>query len=116
VITRALVDVSLNYLQPLLGTTDRWDWRLNDDEKQCLAFARLQKPRAVLNDALDVVDPTSRRRIEAILAGECVNIGTINVGYAEGEKGLFPRILHLVTDVQGPSFSYSLARILDQPE
>ena len=56
----------------MLDQVDRWDRRLNDDEKQCLAFARiiLQKPRwVVLDGALDVLDPLSRKRIEAIFNG-----------------------------------------------
>jgi putative ATP-binding cassette transporter len=119
IITSALVDVGLNHLPPLLDTTDRWDRRLNEDEKQCLAFARvlLQKPNClVLNDALDVLDPASRRRIEAVLADELVNVGIVNIGYAEGEKAYFPRTVRLVMDPQGPSFSCSPPRVLDQPE
>src|SRR5215469_10877031 len=39
--TSALIAVGLEHLRPLLDTTDHWDRRLNEDEKQSLAFARV---------------------------------------------------------------------------
>ena len=69
---RALAAVGLERLQPLLDTTERWDQRLNDDEKQSLAIARviLQRPQwLVLNEALEILDPASRRRTEALFSG-----------------------------------------------
>ena len=84
-INKALADVGLEHFQPLLDTVERWDRRLNEDEKQCLAFARvvIQKPLwVVVNDALDVLDPASRRRIVAIFAEELVDVGIINIGHA----------------------------------
>jgi putative ATP-binding cassette transporter len=71
-ISKRLVDVGLEYLKPELNNEDRWDHRLTDDEKQSLAFARvvLQKPNwVVANDALDILNPTSRKRIREILEG-----------------------------------------------
>jgi len=93
VIAKALADVGLKRLQPLLDKADRWDRRLNDDEKQCLAFARviLQKPRwVVLDDVPDVLDSVSRGRIEAIFAGELVDVGVINIGRDEPQDRFFP--------------------------
>jgi vitamin B12/bleomycin/antimicrobial peptide transport system ATP-binding/permease protein len=108
VIDKAFTDVGLEHLQPLLDTRDRWDRRLNDDQKQCLAFVRviLHRPQWVVsNDALMVLDPASRDRIESILAGELASIGVISIGAAEAVSELFTRTLHLVRDQHGPIFN-----------
>ena len=83
VIAKALADVGLERLEPMLGKADRWDRRLSDEEKQRVAFARviLQRPRwVVIDNVLDLVDPASRRRIEAIFTGPLVDVGVINIG------------------------------------
>ena len=106
-IAKALADVGLEHLEPHLDTVDRWDRQLSDDEKQRLAFARviLQKPLwVVLNDALDVLDPESRTRIEALFARELVDVGIINIGHDQPESGLYVRKLHLVMDPLGLTF------------
>jgi putative ATP-binding cassette transporter len=106
---RALAEVGLERLQPLLDTTERWDQRLNDDEKQSLAIARviLQRPQwVVLNEALDVLDPASRRRTEALFSGELAHVGLINIG-RETDQEFFMRRVQLSTDPQGPTFSPS---------
>jgi putative ATP-binding cassette transporter len=106
---RALTAVGLERLQPLLDTTERWDQRLNDDEKQSLAIARviLQRPQwVVLNEALEVLDPASRQRIEALFSGELAHVGLIGIG-RETHKGFFVRRVQLRTDPQGPTFSPS---------
>ncbi len=80
---------------------------MSDDEKQRLTFARviLQRPRwVVIDDALDLVDPPSRRRIEAIFTDQLVDVGVIAIGNDENESGFFTRTLHLVTDPNGPTF------------
>ena len=69
---------------------------MNDDEKQRIAFARviLQRPRwVVIDNALDLVDPISRRRIEAIFTGALVDVGVINIGKAQNDGGFFTRTL-----------------------
>jgi putative ATP-binding cassette transporter len=107
---RALTAVGLERLQPLLETTERWDQRLNDDEKQSLAIARviLQRPQwVVLNGAFDVLDPTSRRRIEALFSGELAHVGLIDIGRERQQEGFFMRRVRLLTDPQGPTFSPS---------
>jgi putative ATP-binding cassette transporter len=107
VIAKALADVGLDRLKPLLGNADRWDRELNDDEKQRMAFARvmLQRPRwVVIDNALDRIDPVSRRRIEAIFTGPLVDVGVINIGNAENDSGFFTRTLHLATDPKGLTF------------
>ena len=104
---RALAEVGLERLQPLLDTTERWDQRLNDDEKQLLAIARviLQRPQwVVLNEALEILDPASRRRTEALFSGDLARVGLINIG-RETDREFFMRRVQLRTDPQGPTFS-----------
>jgi vitamin B12/bleomycin/antimicrobial peptide transport system ATP-binding/permease protein len=106
-IAKALANVGLDRLKPMLGKAGRWDRELNDDEKQRIAFARviLQRPRwIVIDNALDLVDPVSRRRIEAIFTGALVDIGVINIGKAQNDGAFFTRTLHLVRDPNGPTF------------
>ena len=77
-----------------------------DAEKQCLAFARviLHRPTwIVLNDALDVLDSESRRRIEALFSSELANVGVINIGHAASEMGLYARTLYIASDPLGPT-------------
>jgi putative ATP-binding cassette transporter len=106
-IGQALTDVGLERLQPQLDTVERWDRQLNDDEKQCLAFARvlLQRPQWVVgNGAFDVLDSASRKRIEALFAGQLAGVGVIDFGPDIGQEGFFTRRLRLVTDPEGPCF------------
>jgi putative ATP-binding cassette transporter len=106
-IAKALAGVGLDRLKPMLGKAGRWDRELNDDEKQRIAFARviLQSPRwVVIDNALDLVDPVSRRRIEAIFTGTLIDAGVINIGKAQNDSGFFTRTLHLVRDPNGPTF------------
>jgi len=105
--TGALTDVGLERFKPLLDTTDRWDRRLHEDEKQTLAFARvrLQRPRwLVVNGAFDVLDAASRRRIEALFTGPFSDVGIVDIGQDLDQNGFFKRKLHLVTDPDGPTF------------
>ena len=107
---RALAVVGLERFQPLLDATERWDRRLNDDEKQSLAIARviLQRPRwLVLNGAFETLDRASRRRIEALFARELAGVGLIDIGKDGATAAFFTRLVHLVTDPQGPTFSPS---------
>ena len=73
-----------NACEPLLDTSERWDRRLSDDEKQCLAFARviLQRPQwLVLNGALDVLDSVSRATGRGGPSpSELPDVGLINIG------------------------------------
>jgi vitamin B12/bleomycin/antimicrobial peptide transport system ATP-binding/permease protein len=106
-ISQALEDVGLERLLPLLDTTERWDRRLNDDEKQCLAFARviLQRPQwLVVNGAFDVLDPVSRARVEAVFSRELKDIGVLNIGQERPDDAFFSRRLRLITDATGPTF------------
>jgi ABC-type uncharacterized transport system fused permease/ATPase subunit len=93
-------------LIPLLDATERWEWRLTEDEKQNLAFARvlLQRPRwLVIDGALDKLEPALRRRIEAFLAGD-PDTGLVNIGADSSQDGFITRRLRLVTDPPGATF------------
>jgi vitamin B12/bleomycin/antimicrobial peptide transport system ATP-binding/permease protein len=117
-IAKALADVGLEHLKPELDNEDRWDHRLTDDEKQSLAFARvvLQKPNwVVANDALDILNPTSRNRIRAILQGALSHVGVINIGHDVPEPGVYQHKIHLVRDPQGPAFESDRARQTSDP-
>ena len=108
--TRALAAVGLEGWHPQLDMSDRWDQRLNDDEKQSLAIARviLQRPKwVVLNGAFDTLDSASRRRVEALFSGELAGIGVIDIGKERQHEAFFKRRLRLVTDPHGPTFSPS---------
>jgi len=118
VITKALADVGLEHLEPLLDTVDRWDRELTDDEKQRLAFARvfLQKPIwVVVHDALDVLEPESRKRIRALFAGEFADLGVLNIGHDQPEGEFYVRKLGLVMDPLGPTFKPAHEHGLPEP-
>ena len=107
VIINVLSAVGLEHLRSFLDTSDRWDQRLNEDEQQSLAFARvlLQRPQwLVVNGAFDKLEPAARQRIETLLARELVT-GLVNIGPDSSREGFFTRKLRLVTDPQGPTFS-----------
>ena len=106
-ITRALAAVGLEHLSPSLDVTDRWDRRLNEDEKQTLAFARvvLQRPKwLVVNGAFEQLDASTRSVVEALFAGPLADIGLIRISQ-DGENPFFTRKLRLVTDPHGPTFN-----------
>lgn len=106
-VTSALTAVGLEHLRPFLDTTDRWDRRLSEDEKQSLTFGRvlLQRPQwLVVNGAFDELDPTSRPQIEALFASPLAEVGLINIGQDGADDGFFTRKLHLVADPHGPTF------------
>jgi ABC-type uncharacterized transport system fused permease/ATPase subunit len=66
----------------------------------------LQRPKwVVLNAAFEVFDPVSRRRIEALFAGELAQVGFINIAREPRDAGFFGRRLRLMTDPQGLTFS-----------
>ncbi len=107
-LAQALSDVGLEHLRPSLHSFERWDRRLNDDEKQCLAFARVlvQRPQwLVLNGALEALDLSSRRRIEALFSGQLAGVGLINIGEERVHDALFTGRLDILTDPQGARFS-----------
>jgi vitamin B12/bleomycin/antimicrobial peptide transport system ATP-binding/permease protein len=108
-IVKALAAVGLEHLEPHLEKENRWDRELTDNEKQCVAFARvmLQRPDwIVVNDALDVLDPESRMLIRALFLGEYADVGIINIGHDLPDRATFyGRKLHIVTDPLGMTFT-----------
>jgi vitamin B12/bleomycin/antimicrobial peptide transport system ATP-binding/permease protein len=104
---KALAAVGLERLQPALDAPERWDRQLNDDEKQCLAIARvmLQRPRwVIVNGAFEVLDPESRTRVEALFAGELAGVGIIDVAKDRELENFLSRRVQLVNDPEGPAF------------
>jgi putative ATP-binding cassette transporter len=99
--------VGLTQLAAQLDTVERWDRRLNEDDKQCLAFARvlLHHPHwLVMDGVLEGLDPASRRTIEGLLQGALRNVGLISIG-EDDDHGLdFSQTLQLVTDPDGVTF------------
>ena len=103
----ALAAVGLERLQPLLDQEERWDRRLNDNEKQCLSVARviLQRPHwVILNGAIAGLDPETRRRIEGVFDRELSDIGVLNIGRDANVSGFFTRTVGLARDPRGPVF------------
>jgi len=106
-ITGALAAVGLEHLRPSLDVADRWDRRLNEEEKQTLAFARvvLQRPKwLVVNGTFEQLDESTRSEVEALFAGPLAGIGLIRIGQ-DSVNPFFTRKLRLVTDPHGPTFS-----------
>jgi vitamin B12/bleomycin/antimicrobial peptide transport system ATP-binding/permease protein len=106
-VSGALAAVGLEHLQASLDVTDRWDRRLNEDEKQTLAFARvvLQRPKwLVVNGTFEQLDASTRSVVEALFAGPLAGIGLIRIGQ-DSANPFFTRKLRLVTDPHGPTFS-----------
>lgn len=105
---KALAAVGLERLQSQLDTPERWDRQLNDDEKQCLAIARviLQRPRwVVVNGAFEILDPDSRKRVEALFSGELADVGIIDIARDQELEAFLTRRVQLLRDPQGPTFS-----------
>ena len=97
----ALARLDLARLVPLLDSTQRWDRDLNDDEQQCVAFARalLHRPSWMLIDeVLDGLDDEVRERVIDVLSKDLGQTGIIHIGRATAQDHLFGRTLHLVKD------------------
>jgi putative ATP-binding cassette transporter len=95
----------------MLDENERWDRRLNDNDKQCLAVARVlvQRPRwVVLNRALAALDPTVARRVAAAFEQHMADVGVIYIGPLPDGHGHFSRVVNLVLDPQGPHFKPSV--------
>jgi putative ATP-binding cassette transporter len=117
-IVNALAAVGLEHLEPHLEKEDRWDRELTDNEKQCVAFARviLQRPSwVVVNDALDVLDPESRTRIRALFEGQFADIGMINIGHDQPNSAFYPRKLRIILDPLGVTFTPESEHGLPEP-
>jgi putative ATP-binding cassette transporter len=99
--------VGLAPLAKELDTSERWDRRLNENDKQCLAFARvlLQRPHwLVMDGVLEGMDPASRRRIEGLLKDTLHEVGLISIGEDDDQRLAFSQTLQMVTDPAGVTF------------
>ena len=106
-VASALTAVGLEHLLPSLDTVDRWDRRLSEQEKQCLAFGRvlLQRPQwLVANGVFDELDVGLRPQIQALFAGPLAEVGLVNIGQDGTDDRFFTRKVRLVTDSHGPTF------------
>jgi len=110
-IREALEAVGLERFAPMLDDDERWDRRLSDNDKQCLAVARVlvQKPRwVVLNRALAALDSEVAQLLAAIFADQLADVCVIYIGPLPEGHGKFPRVINLVVDPQGPRFKPSV--------
>jgi vitamin B12/bleomycin/antimicrobial peptide transport system ATP-binding/permease protein len=107
-VSEVLTAVGLEHLAPMLDENEqRWDRRLNDNEKQCLAVARvlLQKPRwVVLNRVLASIDPELGHRLAGVFAKDLPDVGILYIGQLSSETGFSNRVVKLVEDASGPCF------------
>jgi putative ATP-binding cassette transporter len=97
----ALKSTGLDDFIRRLDQQKRWDKKLDDDEQQALAFARVRmhQPKWLLIDeVLDSIDDASHERIVTMLGRDLKNTGIIHVGKAEAHDHIFKRVLHLVKD------------------
>jgi vitamin B12/bleomycin/antimicrobial peptide transport system ATP-binding/permease protein len=119
-ISEVLTAVGLEHLAPMLDENERWDRRLNDNEKQCLAVARvlLQKPRwVVLNRVLASIDPALGHRLVEVFAKDLPDVGILYIGQLSNESGFANRVLKLVGDASGPCFKPTVgAKAIVKPE
>jgi putative ATP-binding cassette transporter len=106
-VTEALAAVGLADLPSRIDEGERWDRRLNDSEKQLLAFARviLRRPRwVVFNRAFASLEPSVRERIRAAFQERGVDFGVIYIGQAEDQRNFFSRNLRLEFNPRGQRF------------
>jgi putative ATP-binding cassette transporter len=122
---KALTRLRLDRLLPMLDISRRWDWELNEDEQQTVAFARMllhAPPWVLIDEVLDSLDEDARRGVIGIFTEDLARTGVIHIGRADagelssagevsraGETGraqgrepFFARVLHLVKDPAGP--------------
>ncbi len=98
---KLLQRAGLGRLSASLDSVARWDRVLTDDEKQCLAFARLilQQPKwIVIDGALDGLDTEAYQRIRDMLDDELKEAGIIHLGKPHLHEGLFTQQVHLEDD------------------
>lgn len=99
-----LEEVGLSRLTGSLDRSARWERELSEDEQRMLAFARLalHKPGwIVIDEALDMVDPDTHRRMLAILEKDLAHATIINIGRGERNGHFFKRTLRLAKDPAG---------------
>lgn len=94
----------LERLATSLDHAARWDRVLTDDERQCIAFARLilQKPQwIVIDGALDGLDAEAYDRICDMLNTELKDAAVIHLGKPHLHDGLFTQQISLEDDPSG---------------
>ncbi|WP_139976812.1 MULTISPECIES: ABC transporter ATP-binding protein/permease [Brucella/Ochrobactrum group] len=94
----------LERLSTSLDRVARWDRGLTDDERQCVAFARLilQKPQwIVIDGALDGLDAEAYDRIRDMLNTELKEAAIIHLGKPHLHDGLFTQQVNLEDDPSG---------------
>lgn len=94
----------LERLATSLDHAARWDRVLTDDERQCIAFARLilQKPQwIVIDGALDGLDTEAYDRIRDMLNTELKDAAVIHLGKPHLHDGLFTQQISLEDDPSG---------------
>ncbi|ABC24095.1 ABC transporter component [Rhodospirillum rubrum ATCC 11170] len=106
-LVEALGSMGLAHLAARLNRSARWDKELTDDERRCLAFARvaLRKPKVVIMDeAFDVLDDASLGRAMAIFREKLRKTIVITIGRPEVRDHFFDQVLRLSLDPAGPRF------------
>lgn len=94
----------LERLVTSMDRVSRWDRVLTDDERQCIAFARLilQKPLwIVIDGALDGLDAEAYDRIRDMLNNELKDAAVIHLGKPHLHDGLFTQQVSLEDDPSG---------------
>ncbi|MFK0684036.1 ABC transporter ATP-binding protein/permease [Ochrobactrum sp. BD67] len=98
---KLLQRAGLGRLSASLDNVARWDRVLTDDERQCLAFARLilQQPKwIVIDGVLDGLDTEAYQRIRDMLDSELKDAAVIHLGKPHLHEGLFTQQVHLEDD------------------
>ncbi|MGO9514747.1 MAG: ABC transporter ATP-binding protein/permease [Steroidobacteraceae bacterium] len=101
---RVLERLALDRLVPMLDQSRRWDLVLGEGEQQSLGFARAllhAPPWMLIDEALETLDPDTRRRVGEVILEDLAHTGVIHIGRAAATDGLFGRVLHLVKDPEG---------------
>lgn len=101
---RALEQLDLDRLGPMLDRSARWDVILSEAEQQHLAFARvlLHAPRwLVIDEAFDALEDEQRVRVRELLSKNLARTGILYIGRAVAHDSFFSRELHLVSDAEG---------------
>jgi len=99
-LTAVLDRVGLGQLARSLDRVDRWDRELSVGEQRRLAFARLllKRPKWVVSDeALDLLDDSSREVILSIFNTELVDSAVISIAGSASSGNFYSRSIRLVT-------------------
>jgi vitamin B12/bleomycin/antimicrobial peptide transport system ATP-binding/permease protein len=111
----ALRSAGLDRLSSLLDEIARWDKKLPVEEQQCLVFARIliHKPRLlIIDEALDTLDEEPRKRVIDLFDKALKDSAIINIGRPGVKSHFFTRVLNLIKDPHGRSFTPNLRAAL----